>query len=147
MNDLAGIDQRHRAPEVLPAVHGDHRLDVPRRQEEGKDIPSLQAATHDELIERVMRTGILQVDVVLVGPEPGHRAVRFALAEHAASRGCALLHRVLPVFDSHPLADCRVIVIGDVPGCVDNRDPHASRALRCRTSSIGRSSESFDLKW
>ena len=48
-----------------------------------------------------MESGVLEVDVVLIRPEPVDRVVRVSFAEHAPGGGRTLLHRVLPVLDSH----------------------------------------------
>ena len=63
--------------------------------------------------------GVLNVSVVLIGPEPGDIVVRDTLAQHVSGGVVALPHRVLPVLDSNMAAEYRVKVIGDVTGRID----------------------------
>ena len=103
----------------------------------------VQAATYDELLPFRVKSGVLQVRVVLVRPEPVDLVVRDVLAEHVACSSGALLDGVLPMFHSDPAIEDRVIVIRDVtcgvhaadvrlavPRRRPRRCPRESRCLR-----------------
>src|SRR6185436_5201747 len=72
------------------------------------------AAAYDELLPLRVESGVLQVRVLLVRPEPVDVVVRDALAEHITGGGGALLDGVLPVFHQNLAIEDRVIVIRDV---------------------------------
>ena len=69
-----------------------------------------------------MESGVLQIRVVLVRPEPVDLVVRDAPAEHVARGSSALLDGVLPMLHSDPAIEDRVIVIRDVTRGVNAAD-------------------------
>ena len=78
------------------------------------------------MVPVLVEAGILQVDVVLIRPEPVDGVVGLSVAEHAPGRGRTLLDGVLPVFHAHPLLKHRVIVIGHVACGMDVRNVRAA---------------------
>ena len=121
IHSAAGFDQRHDLAKLFPAVERDHGIDPAVVEVEGQKAAGVDAAADHHLIHRVMRPGILQVDVVLIRPEPVNCVVGLSCAEHAPRRRGSLLHRILPVLDAHPSLKDGMEVIGDVACRVDAR--------------------------
>src|SRR5688500_10383671 len=114
IDDGAGLDQRHGAAQILPAVQGDDGIDPAVIQVEREAVPPLETPAHHRPFRGAMESGVLQVHVVLIRPEPRHLVVPTSVADHAARRRGALPHRVLPVFDTHPPPEYRMEVVRDV---------------------------------
>src|SRR4029079_942868 len=94
---LPGLDERHDTPHILRAVETYSRIDATTVDIAREVGAGVQASTHDELLPLDVESGVLQVRVVLVGPEPMDLVVRDALAEHVTCRRRALLVGVLPI--------------------------------------------------
>jgi hypothetical protein len=68
IDDGAGCDQRHDAPDVLTPIQRDDGVTSTVVQVKGEEIPSLEAAADDELVPVVVKARVLQVLVVLIRP-------------------------------------------------------------------------------
>src|SRR5688500_17079193 len=64
-------------------------------------------------------SGVLQVDVVLIRPEPVDFVVPSTLSQYVACGDCCLSDRVLPMLHSDSPIEYRVIMIRDVAGGVN----------------------------
>src|SRR5688572_6542148 len=69
-----------------------------------------------------MVAGVLDVCVVLIGPEPGDLVVWHALSQHVRRGSGALPHRVLPVLNANMPAEHRMIVIRHIACGIDSGD-------------------------
>jgi hypothetical protein len=109
-----GLDERHDTADVLRAVETDSCINPAIVHIARQITIGLQAATYDELVPLRVESGVLQVRVVLVRPEPMDLVVRDALAKHVARGSGALLDSVLPVLHSDVATDDGMIVIRNV---------------------------------
>ena len=102
-------DHRLRAPQVAARVDGDGGIDEPVGEIERDEAALLQAPADDELVAFPVVAGVLDVRVVLVGPEPVHLGVRLARAEHRARRGrpCSMALRQCSTRIRRPKSGCR----------------------------------------
>ena len=118
--------RRHDPVDLLGAIQRDDGVDAALIQIERQEVARIEAPAHHDLIPLPMESGILQVDIVLIRPEPMDRIVRLPSTQHAAGRRGPLLHRVLPVLDAHASRKHRMVVIGDVAGRIDTLDARAA---------------------
>jgi len=65
-----GFDQTHRLTHVLPAVHSNGGEDPPTFQVESDKLSLLETSPYDQLVPVGCEPCILEVVVVLIGPEP-----------------------------------------------------------------------------
>ena len=80
-----------------------------------------RVAAQDQLVVRVADARDLQLQVVLVGPEPGHVGVGLRLARDRPRHRLGLLHRVVHRFQAQAALEQRVRVVGHVAGGEDRR--------------------------
>src|SRR3546814_970170 len=75
----------------IDGIGRDHHavLQVERRERLAIDV-----AADDQLIKALRQANHLQLEIVLIGPEPGYRTVRDRLADDRGSRDTRLLDRV-----------------------------------------------------
>src|SRR5689334_11142010 len=71
-------------------------------QVEDRERRAAQLAAYDDLVPRQAGADVLQVQVVLVGPEPGHLGVWGRAAGHRPARREPLALRGLEVLDPNP---------------------------------------------
>src|SRR6266478_223675 len=105
----ARFDQRHRALHVFATIE----------RNSGGD-PLFQDATYHQFVPPRMKARILDIAIVLIGPEPVYITVGLALAEHAASRRTPLVDGILPVLDANEASKDGVIVIRHIPSGIDS---------------------------
>src|SRR5688500_3973534 len=66
-----------------------------------------------------MKARVLEVVLILIGPEPMDLVVDRRLPHHVAGGGSTLVERVVPVLNPHPLSKHRMVMIRDVSGRED----------------------------
>src|SRR5438445_466033 len=99
--------------------------------------------TCDDLVPRQASADILQVQVVLVGPEPGHLVVRLRGAGHHAPYRKAVTLRRLEVLDPDVRVEQRAEESSDVPGGEDVRSRrvpelvHHDAAIHGQAAALG----------
>src|SRR5215212_8276754 len=96
-----GLDQRDRAAQISPPIDRHGRQDPPVFPVERYEVPLFHTAPYEELIPFGVEPGVLEVMLVLIGPEPRNLAVGFVLAQHVPGRSWTLLQSVLPVLDAN----------------------------------------------
>src|SRR4029079_14874772 len=94
------FDQRHRAPHISAAVETNRGINPAVVKVAREEAARVYAAAQDQLVPPGMESGILQVRIVLIRPEPGNLVVAHALAKHVARGSGALLDGVLPMLDA-----------------------------------------------
>src|SRR5215204_4467156 len=114
-----GFDQPHRAAQVSSLVGRHGRQYPPILSIERHEVSLFHAAPYDKLIPLGVEPSVLEVEVVLIRPEPRNLIVGLALAQHASGRGRTLIQRVLPVFHADPPFEYGVVVVGHVTRRVD----------------------------
>src|SRR5215216_4399104 len=114
-----GFDQPHRAAQVPSPVDSHGREDPLVLSVECHEVSLLHAASHNELIPLLVEPGVLEVEVILIRPEPGDIIIGFVLTQHVPGRGRTLIQRVLPVLHADPPLEHRVVVVGHVTRRVD----------------------------
>ena len=78
-----------------------------------------------------MEAGVLEVLVVLIGPEPGHVTIRLTLAKHAERRGPPVFDGVLPVLHAKSAPEDGMQVIGHVAGGEDALHVRPAELVHC----------------
>src|SRR5829696_836054 len=116
---FAGFDQRNRAPQVSPPIDRHGSEDPPFLSIERHEVSLVHAAPHDELVPLRVEPGVLEVVLVLIGPEPGDLIIGLISVQHVPGRGRTLLERVLPVLHAYPPLEHRMVVVGYVTRRVD----------------------------
>src|SRR5829696_1557561 len=114
-----GFDQWNRAAEVSSPAYCYRRENPSIVKIERHEISLPQAATHDKLVPFGVEPSVLQVAVVLIGPEPRNLAVRLVLAQHVPGRSWTLLQCVLPVLDADVTPEHGMVVVGHITSRVD----------------------------
>ncbi len=107
---------------ITAAVEADGGPHHPVDQVEADQLAVGHAAPDHELVPRGDVAGVLDLVLVLIGPERVEVVVRRRGAEHGPGHGGALLLRVVVVLDPDP-PEQRVEVVGDIAGRV-----HVGRA-------------------
>src|SRR6185503_1427914 len=85
------LDERLDTAHVLRAIETDSRIYSTVIHITREVAARIQTATHDELLPRRVESGVLEVRIVLIGPEPVNLIVRDLFAKHVARGSGALL--------------------------------------------------------
>src|SRR5215208_7498376 len=86
-----GFDQLHRAAQVSSLVSRHGCQYPPVLSIERHEVSFFHAAPYDKLIPLRVEPSVLEVEVVLVRPEPRNLIVRLSLAQHASGRRRTLI--------------------------------------------------------
>src|SRR5215213_6666047 len=104
---------------LINAIERHGRKYPPVLPVERYEVPLFHTAPYDELVPLGVVPGVLEIMLVLIGPEPGNLVVRLVLPQHIPGRRLPLLQRVLPVLDADVALEHGVIVIGYITRRVD----------------------------
>src|SRR5215207_2063447 len=80
------LDQWNRTPQVSSPVDRHCREDPPVLSVERYEVPLFRSAPYDELVPFGVEPGVLEVMLVLIGPEPRNLAVRLVITQHITGR-------------------------------------------------------------
>ena len=108
----------HEVARAVDRVDGEQ---LAARQVVERETARVGVAAHDRLVVTLRQPGDLQLDVVLVRPEPRHVRVARALAAHVGGGRLALLHGVVHRLEAHAALVPDARVIGAVARGVDVR--------------------------
>src|SRR5688572_10887665 len=114
-------DPAATANEVLRTVNRVDRDQLTLQQVIDREVAAGGIAPHDGFVVALRQAHDLQLDVVLVRPEPWHVIVPRVLAAEARPRDAALLDGIVDRLeaDAAPVVDARMV--GAVAGCIDIR--------------------------
>src|SRR3712207_3932850 len=90
-NLLLGFDQRDRTPKIPPPIDRHGREEPPVLPVVRHEVSLLYATPYDELIPFGVEPSVLEVMLVLIGPEPRDLTVRLVLAQHVPGSCRSLL--------------------------------------------------------
>ena len=88
-------------------------------QVEGRELFLCGVASDGDVVPFGGVAQVLDVEVVLVGPEVEDGGVGLGIAEHRLCRSSALVKGIVPMLDSEPMSEAGVEPVGYVPGCED----------------------------
>ena len=112
-------DEGAGGPDVSEVVHYQRPVYRPILQVEGSKFLLGEVAPHCYLVPFSSVAQVLDVEVVLVRPEVEGGGVGLGGTEHGLGGGSALVESVVPVFNTEPVAETRVVPVGDVSGSID----------------------------
>src|SRR5688572_1411081 len=75
------LDQRYRAPQVPAPIDSNGRMYPPVLPVERYEVPLFHTAPYDEIVPLGVVPGVLEIMLVLIGPEPGNLVVRLVLPQ------------------------------------------------------------------
>src|ERR671911_2030254 len=113
------LDQWDRAPQVPAPIDRHGRKYPPVLPVERYEVPLFHTAPYDELVPFGVEPGVLEVMLVLIGPEPRNLVVGLAITHHIPGRRRSLLQRVLPVLDADVTLEHGMVVIGYITRRID----------------------------
>src|SRR5256885_375170 len=86
----AGPDQEHRGPDLSASANAHHGPDQPLLHVERQERALRRTPPDDQVVPSGVEPRVLQVVLVLVGPEPGDLVVGDLGAQHAQGGGPTL---------------------------------------------------------
>src|SRR5439155_13736212 len=123
-------------------VHGEHAVDHAGAQVEHRELARGAVSAPDRLVVTGGLAAVLEVHVVLIGPEVGKLAVRLVAVDDRGRDATSVVFRHLPVLDPDRAAQHRVRVQRNVAADVNVRrraqtfiDAHAAALDRQAQSS------------
>jgi hypothetical protein len=119
-------DELCRSTYVPAAIHADGRGHNSVFDVEGDEVAVPEASSDHQLVPVSVETGVLEVVIVLIGPEPMDLVVNRGSPHHVARRGRTLVERVVPVLYPHHLSEDGMVMIRDVSGGEDAVDIRAA---------------------
>src|SRR5688572_14712990 len=93
------------------------------------EAPVFGFAAHNHLVKFPMESSVLDVHVVLVGPEPVDFLVRGAATDHALCGCYPLPDCISPVFDPDMASEKGMIMVGNVAGGKDILDARPTKLI------------------